>query len=102
VSGAAWAGVAVASLTLGWAITAFMLARALRAERERGTITAQLAAVVRDLDRITQDKDKVHAAILDQIREDRQQRREDLKVTDQRLRWLETHLWSARQRGQLG
>lgn len=92
MTGAAWAGVALASLTLAWAITGWMLARALRAERERGTISTQLATVVRDLDRIAADKDRVHAAILNQMRDDRQ-------ATDRRLRWLETHLWSARHRG---
>lgn len=86
---AAWAGVAVAALTLAWGITAVMLARSLRGERERATMVTQLSTIARDLDRIVADKDRTHAAILEQMREDRQ-------VTDNRLRWLETHLWSRR------
>lgn len=90
-SDAAWAGVAVAALTLAWAITALMLARVLRGERERASMVAQLKTIARDLDRIVSDKDRTHAEMLNQMREDRQ-------ATDNRLRWLETHLWSAARR----
>lgn len=86
---AAWAAVAVAALTLGWGITAWMLARAMRGERERATMVNQLASIARDLDRLVADKDRAHAELAAQMREDRQ-------VTDRRLRWLETHLWARR------
>lgn len=89
---AAWAGVAVAALTLAWGITAIMLARSFRGERERASMVTELRTIARDLDRIAADKDRVHAELLAQMREDRQ-------ATDSRLRWLETHLWS-RRRGQ--
>jgi hypothetical protein len=87
---AAWAAVALAALTLAWAITAYMLARALRGERERATMVNRLGTIARDLDRIVSDKDRTHAEMLAQMREDRQ-------ATDVRLRWLETHVWSRQQ-----
>lgn len=89
---AAWAGVAVAALTLAWGITAIMLARSLRGERERATMVQQLSTIARDLDRIAADKDRVHAELVAQMREDR-------RATDSRLRWLETHLWGPGRRG---
>lgn len=89
---AAWAGVAVAALTLAWGITAIMLARQLRGERERATMVQQLSTIARDLDRIVADKDRTHAELVAQMREDR-------RATDNRLRWLETHLWGPARRG---
>jgi hypothetical protein len=87
VTADAWAGVAVAALALAWAVTTTVLARMLKVERSRATIDVQLATLVRDVDRLVRDKDRTHAEMLGQMRDDR-------AVTDRRLRWLETHLWT--------
>lgn len=53
--------------------------KATRLEVNQEQISASLVSLV-------QDKDKVHAAMLNQMRDDR-------RATDQRLRWLEEHVW---------
>lgn len=42
--------------------------------------------IAKSLVSLVQDKDRVHAAMLDQMKDDR-------RVTDRRLRWLEEHVW---------
>jgi hypothetical protein len=56
-------------------------------------VEGKVDTVIRDLDRmvksqekLVEDKDKVHSAMLDTIRDDR-------RATDRRLRWLEENLW---------
>jgi hypothetical protein len=53
----------------------------------KGTIIEQNQInLIEDVKKLVQDKDKVHAEMLSQMREDRM-------ATDRRLRWLEEHLW---------
>jgi hypothetical protein len=49
-------------------------------------VEVKLDNVVADLGRIVEDKDRTHAEMIAQMREDR-------AATNQRLRWLEEHLW---------
>lgn len=79
---APWAEVLVGVLSgLGGAL--IVLAR-MAARWSR--IEADLSHLSADMHELVQDKDRVHAEMLTQMREDR-------SVTDRRLRWLEEHLW---------
>jgi hypothetical protein len=49
-------------------------------------VEIKLDNVVKDLGIIVADKDRTHAELAAQMREDR-------TATNQRLRWLEEHLW---------
>lgn len=49
----------------------------------------RMNSVANDLGDIVRDKDRIHAEMIAQMREDR-------KATDRRLRWLEENLWSGR------
>jgi hypothetical protein len=49
-------------------------------------VEVKLDAVVKDLSKIVEDKDRTHAELAAQMREDR-------TATNSRLRWLEEHLW---------
>lgn len=49
-------------------------------------IEDRLNMVITDLADIVKDKDKIHAEMILQMREDR-------KATDRRLRWLEENIW---------
>lgn len=53
--------------------------KATRLDVNQEQISDSLVSLVRD-------KDKVHAAMLDQMKEDR-------RTTDRRLRWLEEYVW---------
>jgi hypothetical protein len=46
----------------------------------------RLGEITDDVRKLVEDKDKVHLAIQQEIRDDR-------VATDRRLRWLEEHLW---------
>jgi hypothetical protein len=48
----------------------------------------RLMELAKDMGELVKDKDKVHAEMLAQMREDR-------SVTDRRLRWLEENLWAS-------
>ena len=50
-------------------------------------VETKLDQVVKDLALIVEDKDKVHREMQTQMREDR-------NANNQRLRWLEEHLWN--------
>lgn len=56
--------------------------KATRLEVKQEQIADSLVSLVRD-------KDKVHAAILDQMKEDR-------RVANARLRWLEEYIWKGK------
>lgn len=47
----------------------------------------RLGDLIGDVDKLVRDKDRVHREIVDQMREDR-------RATNERLTWLERHLWS--------
>jgi|SRR5690242_10486176 len=47
---------------------------------------ARLEQIAQDMQDLVRDKDRTHADMMNQFREDR-------KVTDRRLRWLEEYLW---------
>jgi hypothetical protein len=49
-------------------------------------VEERLQEMVRSMGKLVEDKDKVHAAIQQEIRDDR-------AATNLRLRWLEEHLW---------
>lgn len=49
-------------------------------------VESKLDNVVSELRQIVENKDKVHAEMLGQMRDDR-------AATDRRLRWLEEYLW---------
>lgn len=50
-------------------------------------VEGKLDSVVSQIGNIVADKDRVHAELYTQMREDR-------GATDRRLRWLEEHLWN--------
>lgn len=50
-------------------------------------VEAKMDHAITELKKIVEDKDKVHEKIYQQIQEDR-------KATNDRLRWLEEHLWN--------
>lgn len=83
---AAWAGVAIAALTLGWAVTAVVMRRALKSATADATAAAAVAQLARRIDDQAAAHNQVHAEMQAQMREDRH-------ATDQRLRWLETNVW---------
>lgn len=49
-------------------------------------IEAKMTEVIDDIRKVTEEKERVHTVIFEQLKEDR-------KATDRRLRWLEEHLW---------
>jgi hypothetical protein len=49
-------------------------------------VESRMEEIVRSMARLVEDKDKVHTAMQQEIRDDR-------AATDRRLRWLEEHLW---------
>lgn len=56
----------------------------------KGTlIEANQNMLIEDVKALVENKDKVHAEMLAQMRDDRQ-------ATDRRLRWLEENLWKGR------
>ena len=52
-------------------------------------IQDQLSRLIDEMKDIVADKDRVHSEIYKQMGEDR-------RATDQRLRWLEEHIWKRR------
>src|SRR5690348_4135261 len=51
-------------------------------------VEERLAILTEDMGELVRDKDKTHAEMLGQMREDR-------RATDKRLRWLEEYLWTS-------
>ena len=51
------------------------------------TVETSLAALTSDMRELVQNKEQVHASMLESMREDR-------KATDRRLRWLEENVWN--------
>lgn len=49
-------------------------------------LTDRVGSIENDLKDLVDNKEKVHAAILEQMKDDR-------RATDRRLRWLEQNLW---------
>lgn len=49
-------------------------------------VEGKLDEVVKDMKELVENKDRIHAAMLEQMKDDR-------SVTDRRLRWLEENLW---------
>lgn len=47
---------------------------------------SNLERLISDMLKLVKDNDRVHTAIFEEMRNDRQ-------ATDRRLRWLEEHLW---------
>lgn len=83
---AAWADVVIAALATLIIPALFLLIRlAIKWTR----VEDKLDAVVADLHDIVEDKNRTHAEMLAQMREDR-------AATDRRLRWLEENLWKGR------
>jgi hypothetical protein len=62
---------------------------------------SQLMQISKDLRALIEDKDKTHADMLQQIKDDResmmQMIKEDRKATNERLTWLEHNLWTKKQ-----
>jgi hypothetical protein len=56
-------------------------------------VESRMEELVRSMARLVDDKDKVHTAIQQEIRDDRASAKDDRAATDRRLRWLEEHLW---------
>jgi hypothetical protein len=83
--------VAVAAVTLAWAVTAWVLARALKRARADGGLEVRIGTMARDLDQLVRDQHDDRAEMLSAMRDDR-------AATDRRLRWLETNLWTERHR----
>lgn len=79
--------VALAVFVLGAAgtIIVYILRLAVRWAR----VEHQLEDLVSDVKQLVNDKDKVHQALYESMREDR-------NATNIRLRWLEEHLWGRR------
>jgi hypothetical protein len=50
----------------------------------------KLNELLKDVNTLITDKDKVHAAMFEQMTKDR-------AATDKRLRWLEEHYWKGRE-----
>lgn len=46
----------------------------------------QLENLMKDVKDLVEDKDRVHNAMIEQMKDDR-------RATDRRLRWLEEHVW---------
>jgi hypothetical protein len=78
-----WFGIALSFLAIILIPLLVMLVRivqkATRLEGNQERISNSLISLV-------QDKEKIHAAMLDQMKDDR-------RATDIRLRWLEEHYW---------
>ena len=74
----AWAAVLVAALSMSAGALGVVVRLSMR-----------WASIQSDLSHLVADKDRVHAEMLAQMREDR-------SVTDKRLRWLEENLWHSR------
>lgn len=91
-AGAAWAGVAVAALTLAWAVTLGLLRNALHRTAEDTAQRLQVAQLTKDIAALATGSQVDRAAMLTQMTDDR-------AATDRRLRWLEEHLWMTWQRG---
>lgn len=83
---AAWAGVAVAALTLALAVVSAMLRAALRITAEDATQRAQIIQLGKDMAELVSDSERARSEILTQLTNDR-------AATDRRLRWLEEHVW---------
>ena len=79
---APWAEVLIGALSgLGGALVVLT-----RMTARWSRIEGDLKHLAEDMGELVRDKDKVHAEMLTQMREDR-------SATDRRLRWLEEHLW---------
>lgn len=89
---AAWAGVAVAALTLAWAVTLVLLRHALNRTAEDAVRQIEIAHMGAKLGELVADQDQMRAAMLEQMTADR-------AATDRRLRWLEEFVWKTSPRG---
>jgi hypothetical protein len=87
----AWASVLIAAATL---ITGYS-AGVWRGGRREGAAEVRLQAIAKSLEDLVHDKDRVHAEIIQQMREDRQ-------ATNERLTYLERYVWPVRGRRQGG
>lgn len=64
-------------------LTALLWRVAVSVTREHDKMTE----IEEDIQKLVDDKDRTHAAIIEQMREDR-------TATNQRLRWLEENVWN--------
>lgn len=80
------ASVAIAGAGLVWGGATWLMSRAMGRVALDAAERARVGELARQVEQLVGEKERTHAAILDQMREDR-------RVTDRRLRWLEEHLW---------
>lgn len=78
----AWISIAIAALTLVGAGLGATLRYLIKSVRHQTQIEDKLDNAIEDIARLVVDKDKVHTAIYEQMRVDRD-------ATDKRLRYLE-------------
>lgn len=86
-SAAGWASVAVAALALGWAVTTWLLGRALRRAGTQAVTEHRLADLAEAQQQMAANAQQQLQLLRTEVREDRQ-------ATNRRLRYLEEHLWT--------
>jgi hypothetical protein len=77
-----WLPIIIAALSLGFTALAATLGVIVRTVRHQTTVEDKLDNVIKDVEDLVADKDKVHTAIFTQMQVDRD-------ATDKRLRYLE-------------